>query len=192
MSSGWGGLGISEGVGIFKPAGIMQVIIRNPVYLPADHISRDFFYLPGRDAGIDSSGFHPGVFKHHGSCSYDGIAADLGIVHNNCAHSDQNPVMDGAAMYDGIVANGYIIPDIDLGLLVSTMEHCAILYIHFVANADTVNIAAYHSVEPDTAIIAQYYVPYHSGIGCYETIFSELGGYAFHRENNSHLQAFFI
>jgi hypothetical protein len=89
-------------------------------------------------------------------------------------------------MYDGIVADGNIVPDNRLRFLIGGMYHYAILDIYLVADADTVDVASYDGIEPDAAFIANLYVAYDGGIGRDETILSKLWELAFDGEDSGH------
>jgi hypothetical protein len=89
-------------------------------------------------------------------------------------------------MYYGIVANGYIIAQHHLCLLVSTMDTGPVLYIHLIAYADAIDIATDYGIEPHTAILTHDHIPYYSGIGGYKTPFGYLRGYSFYWQDNRH------
>jgi hypothetical protein len=96
-------------------------------------------------------------------------------VHYDRTHADQYIIMNGAAMHQSIVADGNIIADLGWVFLVSAMDHCAILYVYFVAHFYIMNITTNHGVEPDAAFIAHYYISNNGCIGCYKTILAKLG-----------------
>ncbi len=164
----------------------MEVIIRDPVYLPADQVGGDILDLSGGDAAIDRAGLDLGAFEHYGARRDDGITADLGVVHNNGAHADEHLVLQGAAMYDRVMAYGNIVADHGLRLLIGAMDHRAILNIDLIADPNTIDVAAYHGIEPDAAIIPHDHVADHGGIRRDEAIFTKLGGFSFDGKNDSH------
>jgi hypothetical protein len=79
------------------------------------------------------------------------------------------------------VANGYLIADGNAGFLVGAVNDHAILDIHLVADRNAVDVAPYHSIEPDAAFVTHLYISYDRGIGSDKTILSELGELPFYR-----------
>ena len=83
----------------------------DPVDLTCDEVHGYVLYLFGRDAAVDGATFDLGAFEYDGACGDDGVAADLCIVHNDRAHSDEHFIAERAAMYDGVMADGDVVPD---------------------------------------------------------------------------------
>lgn len=135
----------------------------------------NIFYFLGGHPCPDGSGRYLGTFEYDGAGGNDGVTADNGIVHHDGAHTDQYIVFDRTAMHNRIVADRYIITDDGLGLLVSAMDHCAILYVYFIAHANAVHIAPHYRIEPETAAIASHHIAYDRGIGGDKRILSETG-----------------
>src|SRR6185503_6069374 len=98
-------------IGILEPAGIQAIVLCDPVDLACNKVYGYVFYLFGGDAAIDGAAFDLGAFEHDGACSDDGVAADLCIVHDDSAHSDEHFITQRAAMYDGVMADGDVVPD---------------------------------------------------------------------------------
>ena len=90
-------------------------------------------------------------------------------------------------MYDGMVADGYIVADGGAAFLIGTMDACPILDIHLVANAYIVYISPDHSVEPEAAITTRYHIAHDGGVGSYETIFTKLWKFALYGKNDRHM-----
>jgi len=89
-------------------------------------------------------------------------------------------------MHNGIMAYGYIIADLGSIFLIGAMYDGAILDVYFIADADVINVAPNHGIEPDTAIIAYHYITYNRGSRRYKTIGAELRGFIQTGNNNSH------
>lgn len=153
----------------------MKIIISDPVDLAADQVGGDILYLPRGDAPVNGPGLYFGAFQHDGPGGNDGIAPDLGVVHNNGAHADQDLVMDRASMHDRVVPDGHIITDDGLCLLIRAVEYGPILYIDFIADPDTVDVAADDGIEPDAAVVSHDHIAYYSGIRRYKTSCAKLG-----------------
>src|ERR1700743_704354 len=83
------------GVGFFEPAGIDQIIPGYAVYLAGDEVYRDILDLPGGRTAINGPFFYPGALEYHSPRGNDGIAADLGIIHDDGPHANQHFVMYG-------------------------------------------------------------------------------------------------
>jgi acetylornithine/N-succinyldiaminopimelate aminotransferase len=161
-------------------------MIGNPLDLPGDEFRWDFFYLPGRDSAIDSSGFDPRAFQYHRSRRDDRVRPDDRIIHDNSAHSDQHPILDRATMNDGVMTDRHIIPDMDPGLLIGGMDDHPVLDIYLVTDMDTANVSPYDGVEPDAAMISDFHFAYDSGIRGDETTIAKARGFAFYGQNNCH------
>ena len=93
-------------------------------------------------------------------------------------------------MYDGIVTDGNVVADEGFGLLVSGMYDHAVLYIDFITDADTVDVATYDGVKPDTRFVADLNISHHSGIRGDKAIFSKFGEFSFDGEDSGHGKAF--
>lgn len=158
----------------------------DPFDLPGNKIGGDVFDLPGRAAAINGPRFDLCAFQHHGAGGDYRILADLGIVHDDGAHADEDLVVECTSVYDGIVSNRNIIADTHTRLFISSMEDHAVLDIHPVANTDAVHIASYDGVEPDAAIVTYLYVSHDGRVGCDKTIVSKVGRFAFNRKYRSH------
>lgn len=98
-------------IGVLEPAGIQAVVFCDPVDLASDKIYGNVLYLFGGDAAIDGAAFDLSAFEYDGACSDDGVAADLCIVHDDGAHSDEDFITQRATMYDGVMADGDVVPD---------------------------------------------------------------------------------
>jgi len=162
----------------------------DPVDLACDEVYGYVLYLFCGDAAIDGAALDLGAFEYDGACGDNGIAADLCIVHDDGAHTDEYFITQRAAMYDGVMTDGDVVPDDRLGFLVGGMDYDAILDIDLVANANAVDVTADDGIEPDAAFIAYLYVADDGGIGSYETIFSKFGEFTFDGENGGHRRAF--
>jgi hypothetical protein len=100
--------------------------------------------------------------------------------------------MQGAAMYDRMMTDGYIIADRGPELLVGTMNAGAVLHIHFVAQLYKVHIAADNRIEPETAIVAGYHIANNSSIGSNETVVAELRVFIFNGKYYRHKIIFWL
>lgn len=180
------GLRTGGGIDLTEPAGIDQIVFGDAFYLPGNEFRGDVFDLSCRNASIDRSGFYFGAFQHNGAGGDDRIFSYLGIVHNDGAHSDEDIVMDGAAVYDGVMTYGNVVADMNAGLFVCSVQDDAVLDIYPIAYVDTIDIASYHGIEPKAAFVANLYVAHDGGIGRDKTVFAKAGRFAFYREYRCH------
>ena len=180
-----------DGVGVLKPARIMDIIICDPVYLSLDQLFRDIFYFLGRHPCINNAAFNPGAFKHNGPCRDDRIASDLRPVHDDGAHADKDIIMQGTTMHDGVVTNRHPVADDRFCFLVSAVNDRAILDIYPVPDTDAVDIPADHRIEPDAAIIAHDDIADNRRIGRNKTIGAHNGIDAFYRKYSCHNRVFY-
>jgi len=162
----------------------------DPVDLACDEVYGYVLYLFCGDAAIDGTALDLGAFEYDGACGDDGVAADLGIVHDDGAHAHEYFITQRATMYDGVMADGDVVPDDRLGFLVGGMDDDAILDIDLVADADAVDVTTDDGIEPDAAFIAYLYVADDGGIRSDETILSEFWEFTFDGENSGHRRAF--
>lgn len=164
---------------VLKPAGKPDIIVRNPVNFPMDHGFGDILDLFGRYACINTAGFADRAFQHNGAGGNDRITPYFSIIHDNCTHSNQHIIMYAAAMYNGIMPDGNIVPDDRFGFVHGGMDDRTILYVYLIAHADTVYVAANNGIEPETALVTRDYIPNNGGIGCQETVGPKLRVSAF-------------
>jgi hypothetical protein len=61
------------------------------------------------------------------------------------------------------------------------MNNCAVLNVHLITHPDAVNIAAYHRVEPETAIIACNHIANDRGIRGDKAVVAKPGRHTFDR-----------
>ncbi len=97
------------------------------------------------------------------------------IIHHDSAHTDKYIIVQGAAMNNGMVADGYIIPDRSPVFFKGAMDAGAVLDIYLIADFDKIHIAADNGIEPGTALVAHNHITHDSGIRGDETIFSKTG-----------------
>lgn len=98
-------------VGVLEPAGIKGIMFGDPVDLAGDEVYGYVLYLFSGDAAIDGAALDLSAFEYDGACGDDGIAAHLGIVHDDGAHADEHFIAQRAAVYDGVMADGDVVPD---------------------------------------------------------------------------------
>jgi hypothetical protein len=165
-------------------------MFRYAVDLARDKVYRDVLDLAGGNASVDGAALDLRAFQHNSAGCDDGVAADLGIVHDDGAHADENFIAEFAAVYDSVVTDGDVVANKGLGLLVSGVYDHAVLYVYFIADADAVDVAAYDGIEPDTYIIADLDVSYHSSIRGDKAIFSKFGEFPFDGKDSGHGKAF--
>jgi hypothetical protein len=79
------------------------------------------------------------------------------------------------------VTDRNIVADMNLGLLIRSMNDDPVLDIHFVADMDAVDVSPHDCIEPDATLITDLHIPYHSGIRCEKTVFTKARGFAFYR-----------
>src|ERR1044072_4512096 len=166
---------------LFKPAGVHEVIVSNPVDLSAHQLHADLFYFFGRYPGVDSARLHLGAFQYNRPCSNGRVTADTGIVHYDGAHAYQYIVFYRTARHDGIVADRYIVADDRLRFFISAVDHRAVLDVHFIAYTNAVYITTYHRVEPNAATVTHRHIAHNSSIRRNKAILSKFGLYPFNR-----------
>src|SRR5581483_4603633 len=161
------------------PAGVKQIVLSDTFYLSGNELGRDVFDLSCRDATVDRSRFDPGAFQYDRAGGDDRVFSDLGVVHNDGTHADEDAIVDDAAMYDGVMTYRNVVADANTGFLVCPVDNDTVLDIYLIAKVDTIDIAPYHGVEPNATIVAHLYVAHYCGVRCDKTIFSKAGGFAF-------------
>src|SRR4030095_245399 len=92
-------------------------------------------------------------FGHQRPGADDALRADHRSVQNPCTHADQGLILDGAAMKDRLMADGY--PGTERqrrpGIAVAD---CSVLEIGLVAEDDRGVVGPDHGPEPDTAAVS--------------------------------------
>src|SRR5438105_2874445 len=78
-----------------------------------------------------------------------GASTDFRPIENNCAHPDQNFVVDGASVYDGAMTDGDELAQSHLVRRVD-MNDGIVLNIRARADNDAIEIAAQNGAIPDT------------------------------------------
>lgn len=164
----------------------MQIVIGNPVNFPVDQLLADFFHFFGWNTGVNTARFTNRAFQQHSPCSNDGIAVYDCIIHHNGTHPDQYIIMNSATMHNRIVANGNIVPNVDFCFLKSSVQDRTILDIDFVPDTNTVYIAAYNCIKPNTALITHDYITHNSSIWGNKAILAELWVNSVDMKNNWH------
>jgi hypothetical protein len=90
------------------------------------------------------------------------------------------------------MTDGYIAPDNGLCFLISAMNNATVLYVHLISDPDTVHIAAYYRIEPNTAIITDHYITDNGGVGGDINVFTKTRRNAFNGKNNWHDDVFAV
>src|SRR5688500_15995374 len=108
-------------------------------------------------------------------------------IHNDRTHTDQYLVLYRASMNNRIMPDRYIISNDGLRLFKRTVDHCTILYIHPVTNANSIDVSPYHSTPPNRTIIAHAHITDDDSSFCKETITSHGWCVIINGANNSHL-----
>ncbi len=174
-----------------EPIGIFYIIIGDPLDLIMDQLLGDILDFFGRDPRIDAARFADHIFQHHGPGSNNRMAVHNGIVHDDRTHTDQYIVMQGAAMYNGMMSDRDFVPNGGAIALVSTVDAGPVLHIDLVPDIDEIHVSAYDGIEPKTAVIPAYHIAHDGGIGRDETIIPEPGNFILNRQNEWHSDAKF-
>jgi hypothetical protein len=98
--------------------------------------------------------------------------------------------VDSTAMNDGIVAYGHIIAYACFRFFVSTMDYCAVLYIHFVSHNNGIDIASHHTVKPKTTVITRSDIANYGGIWGDFIVYAKRRKYIIYRKYESHILEF--
>lgn len=159
-----------RGMLLFKPRAIHQIVVGYPFYFAFKQFGAYVFYLFGGHPGKYATGWDYCIFKHHSTCGYNAIFTYHSIVHHNCAHTYQHIILHNTTVHYGIMAYGNIITNNCFSLLIGAMDACAILYIYFIADMNTIYITPYNGVEPYATFMPHCNMPYNSGIWSNETI----------------------
>jgi hypothetical protein len=80
--------------------------------------------------------------------------------------------MKGAAMDNGVMANGDLVTDEGFASFKGAVDHCPVLDIYLVTDPDAVHVPPNYGIKPDAAIHAHHHIPYNGGVGRYETVFT--------------------
>lgn len=154
--------------------------------LAGDELCRDVFDLPRGAAAVNGARFDFRAFEDHRAGGDYRVLADLGVVHDDSAHADEDLVVEGASVYNGIVAYRNVVTDVYAGLFVGTVEDHAVLDIHPLADKYAIDIASYDGIEPDATFVTYFYVSDDRGVRSNEAILSKAGRFAFNRKYRSH------
>ena len=129
----------------------------------------------GRNTAPDAARLDDRVAQYQRACGYDGAFAHDGMVEDGSAHADKGIVLHGGAVDGDVVADGHVVAYFDGRFLVERVQHAAVLYVHTVADADRVDVAAQHGVEPYATVSAHLYVAYDGGVVGQVAVFSYFG-----------------
>jgi hypothetical protein len=100
--------------------------------------------------------------------------------------------MQGAAVYNGMMAYGHIIADGGSVFLVSAVDTGPVLHIYFVPDADKIHIATHNGVKPETAIVTGNHIAHNGGIGGNEIVVAKLGEFFFYGKYDGHWYFLFL
>src|SRR5690606_33841490 len=155
----------------FEPAGVMNVIIGNPVNLATEQFFRNGLDVTGGDSGIYCTRLYFSAFQYHCTGSNNAVASDFRTIHNNGTQAYQYVIVYLTSVNNGVVAYGNIVSNNRLSFPVSAVNDYPVLNIHLIANPDTVNIPPYHGIKPDTAVISHFHIAHHCCIGSQKAVF---------------------
>ena len=106
------------------------------------------------------------------------------------AHAHESAVVYGGSVYGDVVPDGHVVADFDSRFLIECVQHRAVLYIHPIAYADRIDVAAQHGAKPYTAFVAYDGVADENGIVGEETILSDFRGKAPYRFYKCHIDLY--
>ena len=89
-------------------------------------------------------------------------------------------------MYDGVVSYGNIVTDSSRSLLVGTVYHDIVLYIHFVADNNSIHIAPKDSIVPYTTILTEDNLANKDSCLGYKYVLSYNGGFSPNFSDDGH------
>ena len=73
--------------------------------------------------------------------------------------------MQGAAVYNGVMTDRYIIANGGTAFFKSAVDTGPVLYIDLMAHTNKIYIAPQNCIEPDTAIVSHHHIAYHGRVG---------------------------
>jgi hypothetical protein len=117
-----------------------------------------------RDAGKNGTRFHYRPRKDDRTGGDDSALADYGMVKDNGTHTNEGTMADVGTMDSDIVAYRDFITNLNDGLLIESVQDGAILYIDAIANADGIDVATYHSSEPEATLSSNLHITDNNGI----------------------------
>jgi hypothetical protein len=85
----------------------------------------------------------------------DGAGADVGSVEDDCAHSDEDFVLQGAAVDGGVVADGAEVADEDGMEVFHAVEDGTVLNVGAGADANVMDVTAQDGVWPYAGVVAE-------------------------------------
>ena len=100
---------------------------------------------------------------HDRSGRHDTSLPDHTVVHDDGAHADKHIVLDGAAVYDGVVAYAHIVAHHGREFLVGAMDGGVVLNVDLVAEGDAVHIAAHDAAVPKATAVAAFELANYNG-----------------------------
>src|SRR5690606_33242470 len=118
------------------------------------HLLPDVLQFPGGHASVDTARFNLSTSKNHCSRGNHRVLADLGVIHDYGAHTNQDVVAHRAAMNNCAMGNGDIVSDHDPGLLVGAVNNRPVLDVRVIANRYGVHITPNHCVVPNSTVVA--------------------------------------
>lgn len=110
----------------------------------------------GRRAQDETLGWDDRIFRDQCSGTNDRVFPDHRAVHDDGAHSDQHPVLNGAAVQHDIVTDSHVVANDEGMRVVVNMQHAEVLHVGSVSNADVIHIAADDGMEPGAAVFAHH------------------------------------
>ena len=122
-----------------------------------------------------------GAAQDHGAGCHDGTFAHHDIVHHHRTHADEGQVFDLGPVDGHIVADGDIVADFYGRFLIEGVQNGTVLDVDVVADADGIDVAAHHGVEPDGTAVAHHHVADDGGVLGQEAVLADLRLEAAHR-----------
>ena len=98
------------------------------------------------------------MLRNYGSRGDDGACPDTRVVENDRTDADQHLVLEGAAVYRGVVANGDPLSDVNGVEIAHAVENGAVLTVRACAAANGVHVSAHDGIHPDARLLSEYNV----------------------------------
>ena len=108
------------------------------------------------------------------------------MVHHDGPHTNEDIIIDVAAMDNGPVAYGHIITDDGIRFFISAVDNGPILDIDLIANANGIDVSTDHRVKPETAIVPGDHISNYDGMIRHKVVCAQLWGEASYSSNRSH------
>lgn len=131
-------------VGVFPDAG--------------DFVVGESTSLSGGISHVEPATFEGLSGRDQGTRGDDHVALHHSLVEHRSMNAHKHPVVDGAAVYHGVVSDGDLIADDGRSVGVHHMDAGIVLHIAPVADANVVHVTTNGDIEPDAGFGPEHHV----------------------------------